>query len=166
MTPLALQSLDIAEYRGLNGMKLEDFGRINLLVGGNNTGKTSVLEALALFSRPLDIDNWVNTAWRRESVGSRIPLAETIKWMFPRRAGEPDDTGRIWVTGLGSFAGRRLLAEYHEEKVVPGVWQEPVKGSYDNGQAHGVQPNSAPSLPRVRGRRLGVSRLAGLWNWV
>jgi ABC-type dipeptide/oligopeptide/nickel transport system ATPase subunit len=133
MTPLALQSLDIAEYRGLNGMKLENFARINLFVGGNNAGKTSVLEALALFSRPLDIDNWVNTAWRREIKGSRIPVAETIKWMFPRRAGEPDDSGRIWITGQGGFEGRRLLAQYHEEKVVPGIPQEPVKGSFDIG---------------------------------
>src|SRR5258708_3406754 len=96
VTPLALQSLDIAEYRGLNGMKLEGFGRINLLVGANNAGKTSVLEALALFSRPLDIDNWVNIAWRREIKGSRVPIAETIKWMFPRYGGKSDDAGRIW----------------------------------------------------------------------
>jgi hypothetical protein len=136
MTPLALQSLDIAEYRGLNGMKLENFARINLFVGGNNAGKTSVLEALALFSRPLDIDNWVTTAWRREIKGSRIPVAETIKWMFPKRAGGPDDSGRIWIAGRGAFANRRLLAEYHEEKVVAGVLAEPTKGT-GNGEPIG-----------------------------
>ncbi len=137
MMSLPLQSLEIAKYRGLNGMKLEGFGRINLLVGGNNAGKTSVLEALALFSRPLDIDNWVSTAWRREIKGSRIPVAETIKWMFPRRAGEPDETGRIRIDGQGAFAGRRLLADYHEQRVVPGVPEEPVKGPYDNTKARG-----------------------------
>lgn len=142
MTPLALQSLDIAEYRGLNGMKLEGFGRINLFVGGNNAGKTSALEALALFARPLDIDNWVNTAWRREIKGSRIPVAETFKWMFPRRAGEPDDSGRIWIAGQGGFAGRRLLAKYHEDKVVAGILQEPIKGSYDNGHTNRLVGNS------------------------
>jgi hypothetical protein len=123
-------------------MKLEGFGRINLFVGANNTGKTSVLETLALFSRPLDIDNWVNTAWRREIKGSRIPVAETIKWMFPRRAGEPDDSGRIWIKGQGGFPSRRLLAEYHEERVVAGVLHEPIKGSYDNGATHGVVGSS------------------------
>jgi len=145
MTLLPLQSLDIAEYRGLNGMKLEGFGRINLLVGGNNAGKTSVLEALALFSRPLDIDNWVSTAWRRETKGSRIPVAETVKWMFPRGAGKPDDTGRIWITGQGAFTGRRLHAEYHEQRVVSGVSEDPVKGPYDNGKARG-EPGSAGSV--------------------
>jgi predicted ATPase len=127
MTPLALSSLHIAKYRGLNGMKLEDFGRINLIVGSNNAGKTSVLEALALYARPLDIDNWVNTAWRREIKGSRIPIAETIKWMFPHRAGEPDDCGRILIEGQGRFAGRRLLADYYEEKVVAGIVAESAK---------------------------------------
>lgn len=142
MTQLPLQSLNVAEYRGLNGLKLEGFGRINLFVGENNAGKTSVLEALALFSRPLDIDNWVNTAWRREIKGSRIPVAETIKWMFPRCAGEPDDSGRIWIAGQGGFAGRRLLARYNEEKVVAGVLQEPAKGSYDSGQVQGGRGSS------------------------
>ena len=129
MTPLPLQSLNIAEYRGIRSLKLEGFGRVNLFVGGNNAGKTSVLEALALFSRPLDIANWINTAWRREIKGSRIPVAETIKWMFPRRAGEPDDSGRIWIEGQGAFANRRLLAEYHEDKVVAGVRREPEANS-------------------------------------
>lgn len=127
MTTLSLDSLDIAEYRGLAGVGFEQFGRINLFVGCNNSGKTSVLEALALFARPLDIDNWVNTAWRREIRGSRIPVAETIKWMFPRRAGETDDSGRIWIGGQGRFSGRRLLAEYYEERVVAGTVAEPTR---------------------------------------
>jgi hypothetical protein len=119
MNEPAIRSLNIAEYRGLGGLKLEGFGRINLLVGANNAGKTSVLEALALFARPLDIDNWVDTAWRREIKGTRIPIAETLKWMFPRTPGSPEDTGRIWINGTGAFSGRRLLAQYSEEKVIP-----------------------------------------------
>ncbi len=156
MTPLAFQSIDIAEYRGLSGLKLEGIGRINLFVGENNAGKTSVLEALALFSRPLDINNWVNTAWRREIKGSRIPVAETIKWMFPRRAGEADDIGRIWISGQGGFAGRRLLAEYHEERVVAGVLHEPVNGSGESGQTRGVVGSSGSIAPSATWTPSGI----------
>jgi ABC-type dipeptide/oligopeptide/nickel transport system ATPase component len=124
MAELALQSLDIAEYRGLGGMKLEDFGRINLLVGGNNSGKTSVLEALALFARPLDIGNWVEIAWRRDSKGGLQPLAHAVKWLFPRSAGGRADCGRIWITGKGGFAGRKLVAEYVEERVAVSSMRE------------------------------------------
>ncbi len=31
-------------------MKLDDLGSVNVIVGGNNVGKTSVLEAIALMS--------------------------------------------------------------------------------------------------------------------
>ncbi|WP_018618307.1 AAA family ATPase [Spirosoma luteum] len=43
-----LRSLEIRNYRNLRHLTIEKLGRVNLLVGKNNTGKTSVLEALAI----------------------------------------------------------------------------------------------------------------------
>ncbi len=43
-------SLKIQNFRGINDLEIEDFKRINLLVGRNNCGKTSILEALFLLS--------------------------------------------------------------------------------------------------------------------
>jgi len=43
-----LNSLEIRNYRNLKHLTIEKLGRVNLLVGKNNTGKTSVLEAVAL----------------------------------------------------------------------------------------------------------------------
>lgn len=42
------KSIQIQNFRGLRDLRIEDLGRVNLLVGANNVGKTSVLEALAL----------------------------------------------------------------------------------------------------------------------
>ncbi|MBM3880204.1 MAG: hypothetical protein FJ387_10875 [Verrucomicrobia bacterium] len=146
MNPLALQSLNVSEFRGLGGLKLEEFARINLFVGGNNAGKTSVLEALALFARPLDIDNWVTTAWRREGRGLTVAPLETIKWMFPRGAGEPEDSGQIWIEGEGDFVGRRLLAKYYEERTVAGVLREPGGASSPSGPTSTVGGSSGGSI--------------------
>ncbi|MEI7668594.1 MAG: AAA family ATPase [Pseudomonadota bacterium] len=44
------KTLEIKNYRGLSHFKMEKLGRINLLVGGNNSGKTSILEALQLLA--------------------------------------------------------------------------------------------------------------------
>lgn len=44
------RSVRIEGYRGLGSFEMADLGRINLLVGRNNCGKTSVLEALHLLS--------------------------------------------------------------------------------------------------------------------
>ncbi|NJN74007.1 MAG: ATP-binding protein [Limnothrix sp. RL_2_0] len=41
-----LESLNIENYRCFPSFKLEKFGRVNLLVGKNNSGKTSILECV------------------------------------------------------------------------------------------------------------------------
>ena len=45
-----IQSVTIEGYRALSHFSMSGLGRINLLVGKNNTGKTSVLEALYLLA--------------------------------------------------------------------------------------------------------------------
>ena len=41
-------SIRISGYRGLSSFRMEGLGRVNLLVGTNNSGKTSVLECIEL----------------------------------------------------------------------------------------------------------------------
>jgi hypothetical protein len=46
------QSIDIEKFRGFGKLALDGLGRVNLVVGKNNMGKTSLLEAIALVSDP------------------------------------------------------------------------------------------------------------------
>jgi hypothetical protein len=43
-----ISTLELKQFRGLEHVKFENLGRVNLIIGGNNTGKTSILEALVL----------------------------------------------------------------------------------------------------------------------
>lgn len=43
-----LENLKIENFRGFQSFELQQLGRINLLVGQNNSGKTSILEAIQL----------------------------------------------------------------------------------------------------------------------
>ena len=43
-----IKDIHIQNYRGIKDLKIKDFKRINLLVGDNNSGKTSVLEATTI----------------------------------------------------------------------------------------------------------------------
>lgn len=45
-----LQSLVIKNYRALEDFQVEKLGRVNLVVGRNNSGKSTVLEALRLYA--------------------------------------------------------------------------------------------------------------------
>ncbi len=47
---LVLDSLEIKNFRAFRHLRIEKLGRVNLIVGKNNVGKTSLLEALALFA--------------------------------------------------------------------------------------------------------------------
>jgi hypothetical protein len=48
--PLAISSLEINNYRAFRHLEVEGFGQVNLIVGKNNVGKTSLLEAIWLFA--------------------------------------------------------------------------------------------------------------------
>ena len=45
-----ISSLQLQDYRGFKDFTLSNLGRINLLVGMNNCGKTAVLEAVNLLA--------------------------------------------------------------------------------------------------------------------
>ncbi|MDY6938105.1 MAG: AAA family ATPase [Cyanobacteriota bacterium] len=49
------KTIEIYNFRGFQSFKLENIGRLNLLVGVNNSGKTSILEAIQLLSSKSDL---------------------------------------------------------------------------------------------------------------
>lgn len=47
-SPHVIHQLEITNFRALERFQMDGLGRVNLLVGTNNSGKTSVLEAIAM----------------------------------------------------------------------------------------------------------------------
>lgn len=92
-----IDTFTIGRFRGIQGLKLEELGQINLLVGNNNSGKTSVLEALSLYSSPLDARRWRQVANSREvltnpaSLMSALSLVDRLTWLFVQQ--ESDESG-------------------------------------------------------------------------
>lgn len=107
-----LEHLIIQKFRGLKNLELHNLGTINLLVGANNSGKTSVLEAIATYCRPLDPKGWLNTAWSREIKFSRKPQLDALRWLFPQK--DSDHLAEIIISGEGNFSLRKLEAIYEE----------------------------------------------------
>ncbi|MCL2622336.1 MAG: AAA family ATPase [Planctomycetaceae bacterium] len=54
--PLLLPSLKIRNFRAFEDLKISTLGRVNLIVGNNNVGKTSLLEAVWLWASRGDWD--------------------------------------------------------------------------------------------------------------
>jgi predicted ATPase len=78
-----LKSLKILNFRGLEGVSFDGLTQVNLFVGMNNSGKTSVLESLMLLLRPGDSRNWINLLNARASVVGAKSRKSAVEWLFP-----------------------------------------------------------------------------------
>lgn len=55
-----LKRLQIRNFRGFNALKIDDLGGINLIAGKNNSGKTSLLEAIFLLAGAGNVQMAIN----------------------------------------------------------------------------------------------------------
>jgi predicted ATPase len=53
-----IKHLDIHSFKGLESVELKDCGKLNALIGKNNSGKSSVLHALDMAGLALSVRNW------------------------------------------------------------------------------------------------------------
>ena len=75
ITQSQFSSIRIESYRGIDGLVLDAPGRINLIVGVNNAGKTSLLEAIHLLAHQNDERALLDTIrWRGRVEGEPPPL--------------------------------------------------------------------------------------------
>jgi energy-coupling factor transporter ATP-binding protein EcfA2 len=112
-------------------LKLDRLGRINLLVGTNNAGKTSVLEAIAVLQNPFDPFEWFNVVRAREtrSVGfypEQMSVIDALRWMFPAREGDIWGDQPSWPIAISSAASDAI------DKLE--ISCEPIKGVIDPEQ--------------------------------
>lgn len=104
-------AVEIGRYRGIDDLALEDLGRINLIVGVNNAGKTSLLESIYLLAHQnderalLEVIRWrgrmegdPDLLWLVEQLPSEIRIgghfdgfAENKASIKARASSEPDD---------------------------------------------------------------------------
>ncbi len=107
----------VESFRNLQGVELSDLEQVNLIVGGNNSGKTSVLEAIAISLSPVDFVDWSITARSREvrsvfaAREGALGSLDAIKWMFPHNTvdGLPRPE-QISLKMQGSWIVERLVA--------------------------------------------------------
>jgi len=92
MNPL-ISRLNISAFRGVRELELDNLSRINVLIGANNSGKTSVLEVIRLMSQPDNIGTLMQVAFLRSPISTRKSKAvEYFSTIFMKEA---DDTGKV-----------------------------------------------------------------------
>ena len=77
-----LKSITIDNFRGIKHLGIENFGRINIFVGANGSGKTTVLEALAIMASPGDPHMLSRLAMWREMGPMNIQVDYPLRSFF------------------------------------------------------------------------------------
>ena len=151
-----LDEFTIGRFRGLENVSFHQTGLINLLVGANDSGKTSVLEALAIFSNPLDIAAWSTIARTREVRnpfpvdGTELNTVQAVRWLFPQRADEGTTNGETKAQFHLSCAGRSIMRELRAECLsIRGI--PPQIPIWADTKSHGSKRAQDPGLKEDQG---------------
>lgn len=86
-----IDNVEILSYRGIQHLSIEEFGDINIFVGDNNTGKTSVLEAIQFLCAP-NKNNLVRISRQRERYrsGMSLDFFDSFRYMFDLNQNETE----------------------------------------------------------------------------
>ena len=106
-----IEYMEIGHFRGIHNLSIDNLNHINIIAGNNNSGKTSVLEAMLLLRNPNDFTNILRIARMRDTniFLSGTSVYESFINLFPQ------DTPKMEVTMHAICKGKsvtyRLLGE-------------------------------------------------------
>lgn len=114
----SLNRISIDGFRGLRNLDMDGLGALNILVGGNSSGKTSVLEAVSVLCNPCHPYEWLAMVRRRDFGNLDETRVQSLRWCF-RQTGQLVDPefmfdGRCAMTCTGKFPLRKLTVEYKD----------------------------------------------------
>lgn len=143
MGKLILNSLEIRNFRCFQHLQIERLGRVNLIVGKNNVGKTSLLEALQLYASKASTPTFIwDILTARNEI--RLPLVSVenmltnLKYLFYGRRdirpgleqiviGSIDTPGQIFSIAVdwsileanNNIRSLQLGEDYADENLIP-----------------------------------------------
>lgn len=79
------KNICINSFRGIRDLEMKNLGKVNLIVGDNNCGKTSILEAIQFLRSPDSLNNALRIARIRDAIPSvfRSNIFSNFINMFP-----------------------------------------------------------------------------------
>jgi Predicted ATPases len=113
-----ISSLQIKNYRCLKHLQVDKFSQVNLITGENNTGKSTLLEALSIFASQGDLE-WIfkllaerGEYYRpKEGKDSTAMNLKSLTSLFYGRNVSVNDTNGIYVSTAGSGSQQEHFVE-------------------------------------------------------
>lgn len=119
-----MKELSIVNYKTLKKLEMKNLGRVNLITGKNNTGKSTVLEALSLFAEKGSL-SWIAGLLKIRGEITDVPQEKPnpdlnlkiLSCLFSDRAIDFDENSKIKITSDNESLELGLV-RFIEEKVV------------------------------------------------
>lgn len=147
--------LQISGYRALQLVNLSQLGQVNIFVGDNNAGKTSILEAISILCNPLDPFQWLEVSQRRLYLGRSLitlrPNIEALKWIFSQKIGASNDEiyqAEILIEANGITPIHKLKAKLGE--IYGSGVEKNNQKSFDKDISSPEEEVSSPEIDSVR----------------
>ena len=138
MSKLPFSQITADGFRGLRKLKVDELRSVNIFVGGNNSGKTSILEAIALLTNPYDSSEWTQVVRRRDFGRLDESPILSLRWCFSQELSSTLDPNfhinnklNCTLGADGYFPIRAIKSsykEFNEEIVDTEIFQEEVNG--------------------------------------
>jgi energy-coupling factor transporter ATP-binding protein EcfA2 len=124
MSSLPFSAFTADGFRGLRSLEVDELRGINVFVGGNNSGKTSVLETLSLLANPSRPLEWLQMVRRRDFGRLDESALTSLRWCFSQAGtfrrdeeGGNVDSSQLacQFTARGSHPIRKMVSQYSEQ---------------------------------------------------
>ncbi len=139
-----LQNIEIKNFRGFDSFKTENFSQINLLIGKNNSGKSSLLEAIFMLigmSNPILPDN-VNRLR-----GLNIKTADEFKFLFHK----------LKLDNIPNFECSFTDSSIRSLKLLPLFKMNKKDSSIQKLNSEGIVIEDSTAFPKMTGLELDFS---------
>lgn len=131
-----IEDLYIKRFRGIKDLELSDLGEVNILLGKNNSGKTSVLEAIEIIENPLDEGSIIRVGKKRELFNNQSSSYNIFRNMLNKHSNSIEINGTIKEKQFEMSIKGKEISVISEASYSPIVKGFEGKAKVNFGQIH------------------------------
>jgi putative ATP-dependent endonuclease of OLD family len=157
----AIYALTIERFRGITSLKWQPSRGVNVILGGGDVGKTTILEAIALLLSPVNPTTLSDPDYYDRQIEAGFSIEAILS--LPGGAGMSAQMKPSWPWEWTGEQASVPTLEHDGQPVGEPVYRVRVRGTEDLELAYEiVQPDgSADSFPVTLRRAIGLVRLSG-----
>jgi len=157
----AIYALTIERFRGITSLKWKPSRGVNVILGGGDVGKTTILEAIALLFSPVNPTTLSDPDYHDRDIEAGFSIEAVVS--LPVSAGMSSQMKPSWPWEWTGEEAAVPALEHDGKLAGEPVYRVRVRGTEDLELAYEiVQPDgSADSFPVALRRAIGLVRLSG-----